>query len=248
MIEENGNVSSEAANPIEPAVATITGSEAPKCVIAEPACVIVPMPEPSPAPSPEPWREEMLNLVGELAAQRQLLHEILARLDASGAERADQHRIREELFDKIEKSKPAFQFQLVRPLIERIATMYDLAVAWEKQPPQDSAALVAHVQVLAAQFRETLQLFGIDVIAPEVGEAFDRRHHFVMSVVPTADASLNDKIAETRQHGILYFGQNDRTAALMPSVVRPARVCVWKHDPKLAPPAKDGAELEPATS
>ena len=160
---------------------------------------------------------------------------MLDRLAVSEEERAEQRRLREVLYEKLDAAKASFQFQLLRPLVQRLAAWHDLMDDWCRQPPQTAEAFADHLQLLRQQLNETLQLHGIEAVRPALDDAFDRRWHHVVATRPTDEAGRHERIAEVVQHGFVYFGQNERNGTLTPAVIRPARVVTWKHEP--SPPA-----------
>jgi molecular chaperone GrpE (heat shock protein) len=155
-------------------------------------------------------------------------------LVADADERREMRQTRESLYEKLEASRSSFQFQLLRPLVQRIALLHDLLGDYRTFPPQDANAAVAVIEVLANHLTETMKLHGIESIAPEPGDAFDARFHHVAVTEDTANAADDSRVARCLLGGFVYFGQNDRTGDLRPAVVRPARIVMWRYNPALA--------------
>ncbi len=179
-----------------------------------------------------------------MRAHVQAMQAAADRLAQNAEVRDDDNRTRDALLEKLDASKSTFQFQLIKPMVTRLASLHDLVVTWTESPPADAAGFTKCLDILSKQFRETLDMFGIQILNPQVNESFDRRFHHVMDTIATAEQEKHERVAATLQHGFLYFGQNERTGVLVPTLVRPARVKTWKYDAALvqAPePAKAAA-------
>ena len=210
-------------------------------------CPLVERPAPAPRP-PEPIE----TLAGDLRAQVQALGEELRRAQAivlrlldGEEEKAQERRTREALFEKLDASRPQFQLQFIRPLVIRMAGLFDLVKEWTRQPPPDAAGFASCMELLARQFREVMELHGVEMVAPKADDAFDRRFHHVVATQATGESALHEHVAGLLQHGFIFFGQNANNGALTPVVIRPARVTTWKFDPSLVPAVAGAGEGEP---
>jgi molecular chaperone GrpE (heat shock protein) len=159
------------------------------------------------------------------------LGEAAARLADSEAECDEQRRLREALLERLEAARSTFQFQLLRPLVTRVATLFDLVGDWQRRPPQTPEEMARCMGILMQQVRDTLELHGIEVVNPQPGDAFDRRFHHVIDTRSTSEAGEHEHVAETLQQGFVFHGQHERTGQVVPSVIRPARVITWKFAP-----------------
>ncbi|MFO0879765.1 MAG: nucleotide exchange factor GrpE [Gemmataceae bacterium] len=177
--------------------------------------------------------EQLQAQLQQLQTQVGRVERLVEHLTGHEEEREQERRTREALFEKLDASRPQYQFQLLRPLVQRLATMFDLVSDWARQPPTDAASFATCMNVLERQFLDVLELHGITAIAPEVDGPFDRRFHHVVQTQPTGEMSRHEQIATLLQNGYLFFGQNTQSGSLMPSVIRPARVVTWKYDAAL---------------
>ncbi|MFO0877902.1 MAG: nucleotide exchange factor GrpE [Gemmataceae bacterium] len=200
----------------------------------------VPEAKESPAP-PEAagiWDQvvdQLQSQLQQLQTQVSRVEHLAGQLTKHEEDREQDRRTREALFEKLDASRPQFQFQLLRPLVQRLATMFDLVSDWARQPPTDVAGFTTCMNVLHRQFLDVLELHGITAIAPQVDAPFDRRFHHVVQTQPTGEPSRHEQVATLLQNGYLYFGQNTQNGTLTPSVIRPARVVTWKYDPAFLP-------------
>lgn len=151
------------------------------------------------------------------------------RLLVDAAERDEQERLRNALYEKLDSSRASFQLQLIRPFVLRLAAMHDLLRDFQKLPDLPDAARGAFATLLG-HLQETLAVQGIEVIAPVEGEAFDKTLHYVIKAESTRDAALHERVVQTVVPGFVYLGPHDRTAEIRPVVVRPARIATWRYD------------------
>jgi len=79
-------------------------------------------------------------------------------------------------------------------------------------------ALLEGYQLNLKSLDSTLAQFGVELIAPESGEAFDPNLHEALSTVPTGEVPAGS-IFQTHQKGVCLNGR----------VIRPARVSVAKE-------------------
>jgi len=149
------------------------------------------------------------------------------RLAADADQRDEQRRNREAIYEKLDASRSTFQFQLLRPIVQRLALLYDLLAEFLAHPPSDPKSVEDAFKMLSNHLRDTMTIHGIETVRPEVGDAFDSRLHHILANEPTAAPEKHGRIAAVLMHGFVYFGQHERTGDLRPAVVRPARVVVW---------------------
>lgn len=159
---------------------------------------------------------------------------VLATLQADDEQRDEQRRNREALYEKLQASRSTFLFQLVQPLIQRLASLYDLIGDFVNTPPRDVEAWSQTLAMLRRHIEQTLQGQGIEPLRPAEGQEFDSRHHHIIATRPTADPAAGGRIAEVVQAGFLQFSQNERSGETKTTVVRPAKVITWKFSEELA--------------
>ncbi len=173
----------------------------------------------------------IVRMQAALEARLLSLETAATQLATDAEERAEHRENREALYEKLAASTTNFHFQLLRPLLQRISLLYDLVSELGDSPPQDARAAVEALRLVKDNLREVMELNGVETISPVLGDTFDRRFHHVVTTEQTTDETKHESIARTVTDGFLYFGQNERTGALRPSVIRPARVVTWKFDP-----------------
>ena len=208
----------------------------------------VPAPVPSPPAPPEPVAAAPAAPAPDLSAPIAALQAQVAALDtiakkfasvgndliAAGSAGEAMEKVRDALLDKVDASKPSFQFQLIRPFVQRLAKLADSIGDYRKSPPKDEAGFASSLESISTQMAELLSLHGVLEVRPKEGDALDPRCHFVAETRPTADQAKHEKVAELQEHGYQYIGQHDRSGNVTGTLIRPARVATWKHDPTLS--------------
>ena len=184
------------------------------------------------------------SMEGMLERRLGALENAADRLAADADQRDEQRRNREALYEKLDASRSTFQFQLLRPIVQRLALLYDLLAEFLTHLPSDPKSVEDALKMLSNHLRDTMIIHGIEMVQPEVGDAFDSRVHYIMAKEPTAAPERHGRIAGVLMHGFVYFGQHERTGDLRPAVVRPARVVVWDLQQEDAQ-TEDGTPAEP---
>jgi molecular chaperone GrpE (heat shock protein) len=159
------------------------------------------------------------------------LETVAEQLCADDTERHEQLRNREVLYEKIEASRQSFQYQLLRPFVQRLASLHDLLRDMQNSPPAGDS-IAASFGTLIRHLEDTLAMQGIERVVPKSGDAFDNRLHYVIKTESTAYANQHERIATVLLDGFIFAAPNDRTGEIRPTVIRPARVVIWRHDPK----------------
>jgi molecular chaperone GrpE (heat shock protein) len=190
--------------------------------------------EPPPTPAPEAPLADLKTQVAALDTIAKKFAAVGNSLVATEAANEAMNRVRDALLDKVEASRPSFQFQLIRPFVQRLANLADSLADWGRSPPTDADGFAKCLEAINRQMREILSLHGILEVRPAEGDALDARSHFVAETRPTADLASHEKIAALIEHGYQYIGQHDRSGLVTATLIRPARVVTWKHDPNAA--------------
>jgi len=186
----------------------------------------------------EPVARELLE---RMAAVEAALAERLSNIECAAREliadqrERDEHiRNREALYDKLQASRSTFQYQFVRPMVQRMASLHDLIHSFHVSPPQDDDGWKKTLELFLNHLEQTLEIEGVQRLAPSSGAEFDDRYHHIVDTRPTPDAELNGRIAEVTQPGFLYFGRHDASGEIRPTPVRPVKVVTWKYDEQAA--------------
>jgi molecular chaperone GrpE len=101
-------------------------------------------------------------------------------------------------------------------LTDLLPVMDSLTRALEGPAPEDGQARAMHEGMVLTfdMLEKTLVKFGVEVINPEKGDAFNPEQHEAMSMVPVPDAASNT-VVQVLQSGYLLNGRVLRAAMVM---------------------------------
>ena len=114
--------------------------------------------------------------------------------------------ISERIVEKVDETTTEFiDRHVVEPLFKHVGMLYNAArdmvnTAAEENGKAVAESLLEHAQTLTASV-------GMRLIEPDVGAEFNPREHRITETAPTADKSIDRKIAATYRAG---FGRNGR--------------------------------------
>ena len=179
-------------------------------------------------------RSQITDLAALIDQQVSPLASLCDRLLMDVNERAEQAKLRETLYEKLDASRPSFQLQLVRPILLRLAAMYDLLQDFQATPDLPDETRRAF-QILEAHLRDTLVTQGVELVKPQEGDRFDKSLHYVIKAEPCSDPKQHEAVSRCVVPGFVYLGANERTSEVRPVVIRPARIATWKYEAAAAP-------------
>lgn len=188
--------------------------------------------------------QQLTELNRNLSGRLEKLERTAHSLQEDDRDRAEQRQNREALYSLLDNSKSMFQFQVLKPMLQRLGLMFDLIGDFSAHPPQEVDTMVQALGMFNQHLKETLLLYGVEMAIPNSGDAFDVRFHQITQTRPTAVQEHNDTIAGCMQAGLVYYGQQERTGTIRPNVVRPARVVTWRYDENLATRASADSNAE----
>lgn len=140
---------------------------------------------------------------------------------------ADLDNYRKRVLREKEELSRATSERVVGALLPVLDNLERALAAASQQPAADNAALLDGLKQIQAQFRRTLEQFGLQEVIAHAGHPFDPNHHEAISQVESVEHP-EGTIVDQLQRG---YRIADR-------LLRPARVVVSKGLPT---EAKDGA-------
>ncbi|WP_198286945.1 nucleotide exchange factor GrpE [Frankia sp. QA3] len=120
---------------------------------------------------------------------------------------------------------------LLKPLIQRIASLHAQAVEASEQARGRGETAEKDFRFFTVAIEEALGLLDIESVAAAPSVKFDPRQHHASRVLPTDDPSMDGRIQRVLRQGFTYTG-----AA---RVFLPARVSIYRFEPPSEVPAAD---------
>ena len=160
-----------------------------------------------------------------LAGQLNRIEQYLAEFHRRAAHR---EAVIDRLHEENQRLRDGFGRQLLKPVTADLIRLYD-QLAREARRLDAAGQDGLLLRSFADDVARTLDRCGIDVFSAEPGDAFERGRHRAVGVVPAADESRHNTVAE-----VVAAGFYDRDAG---QVTRPLQARFHQYSPEARPPA-----------
>ncbi|MBX6388714.1 MAG: nucleotide exchange factor GrpE [Frankia sp.] len=132
----------------------------------------------------------------------------------------------QQMQSRIEKLQGDQVQTLLRPLIQRIATLHAAAVAAAEQARERGEKAENDLSYFARAIEEALGLLDIESVEAAPSVRFDPKRHHATRVVPTNDPAMDGLIARVLRQGFTYADAE--------RVLLPAQVSIYRYEPPAA--------------